>query len=152
MSKFIKNEIIINAPATEVWDALVNPAKTKVYMFGCETVSDWQEGSPLLWQMEYEGKPFVPVKGHIVELDENEYLAYTVFDPYSTIPDVPENYLTVIYELSEDDGQTILTVTQGDYDTVAEGERRYNESYNNGEGWQPILVQIKALVETPSVI
>ncbi len=151
MSKFIENEIIINASATEVWDALVNPAKTKVYMFGCETVSDWQEGSPLIWQMEYEGKPFIPVKGHIVEIEENEFLAYTVFDPTSTMPDVPENYLTVTYELSEDDGQTTLTVTQGDYDTVAEGEKRYNESYNNGLGWQPILEQIKALVETPSV-
>ena len=151
MSKFIENEIIINAPASEVWDALVNPAKTKVYMFGCETVSDWQEGSPLIWQMEYEGKPFIPVKGHIVEIEENEFLSYTVFDPASTMPDVPENYLTVTYELSEDFGLTTLTVTQGDYDTVAEGERRYTESYNNGEGWQPILEQIKVLVETPSV-
>ena len=151
MSKFIENEIIINAPASEVWDALVNPAKTKVYMFGCETVSDWKEGSTLLWQMDYEGKPFIPVKGHIEEIDENEFLAYTVFDPHSTIPDIPENYLTVTYELSEEDGQTTLTVTQGDYDTVAEGERRYTESYNNGEGWQPILEQIKVLVETPSV-
>ncbi len=151
MSKFIENEIIINASATEVWDALVNPAKTKVYMFGCETISDWQEGSELLWQMEYEGKPFIPVKGHIVEIEENEFLSYTVFDPTSTMPDVPENYLTVTYELSEDFGLTTLTVTQGDYDTVAEGERRYTESYNNGEGWQPILEQIKVLVETPSV-
>ena len=151
MSKFIENEIIINATASEVWDALVNPAKTKVYMFGCETISDWQEGSELLWQMDYEGKPFIPVKGHIVEIEENEFLAYTVFDPHSTMPDIPENYLTVTYELSEDFGLTTLTVTQGDYDTVAEGERRYNESYNNGEGWQPILEQIKVLVETPSV-
>lgn len=151
MPKFIENEIIINAPATEVWDALVNPAKTKVYMFGCEALSDWQEGSPLVWQMDYEGKPFIPVKGFIEEIEENEFLAYTVFDPTSTMPDVPENYLTVTYELSEDFGLTTLTVTQGDYDTVAEGERRYNESYNNGLGWQPILEQIKALVETPSV-
>ena len=151
MSKFINNEISINATADKVWDALVNPEKTKVYMFGCETISDWQEGSELLWQMEYEGKPFIPVKGHIVEIDPPEYLAYTVFDPHSTMPDVLENYLTVTYELSEEDGQTILSVKQGDYDTVAEGERRYTESYNNGEGWQPILVQIKALVETPSV-
>ena len=151
MPKFITNEITINAPATEVWDALVNPTKTKVYMFGCEALSDWAEGSPLVWQMDYEGKPFIPVKGTVEEIDENEFLAYTVFDPTSSMPDIPENYLTVTYELSEEDGETTLTVTQGDYDTVAEGERRYTESYNNGEGWQPILVAIKALVETPSV-
>jgi uncharacterized protein YndB with AHSA1/START domain len=150
MSKFIENSILINEQAPKVWDALVNPEKTKVYMFGCRTVSDWEEGSPLIWEMEHEGKPFVPVKGHIVELNIYEYLSYTVFDPHSTMPDVPENYLTVSYELTEiERGTTFLTVRQGDYDTVAEGERRYNEAYNGGMGWQPILQQIKTLVETP---
>ena len=68
MPKFITNEITINAPATEVWDALVNPAKTKVYMFGCEALSDWAEGSPLIWQMDYEGKPFIAVKDRISQI------------------------------------------------------------------------------------
>jgi hypothetical protein len=49
--------------------------------------------------------------------------------------------------LTENHGETMLKVSQGDYSTVAEGERRYKESYNNGEGWNPILVQIKALCE-----
>ena len=144
----VKNTITINAPAAAVWDALVNPEKTKVYMFGCETVSDWQVGGPLIWQMEYEGKPFIPVKGEIVKLYPNQLLEYTVIDPNSTtVPDVPENYLNVTYLLEETDGQTQLTVTQGDYSHVADGEKRYRETYNNGEGWNPILVQIKALVE-----
>ena len=47
-SLFVKNIININAPALKVWDALVNPEQTKKYMFGCETVSDWKPGSPLL--------------------------------------------------------------------------------------------------------
>jgi uncharacterized protein YndB with AHSA1/START domain len=144
---FIRNEITINAPAEKVWDALVNPEQTKKYMFGCETVSDWQPGSPLLWKMEHEGKEFIPVKGNVVEIRPGQFLAYTVIDPNSTIPDIPENYLTVTYELEENNGQTKLTVTQGDYSKVADGERRYKDSYNNGEGWNPILVQIKALLE-----
>jgi hypothetical protein len=41
----------------------------------------------------------------------------------------------------------MLTVTQGDYSKVAEGEKRYTEAFNNGEGWNPILVEIKKLVE-----
>jgi len=41
----IKNTIVINAPASKVWDALVNPEQTKKYMFGCETICDWQPGS-----------------------------------------------------------------------------------------------------------
>ena len=143
----IKNTITINAPASKVWDVLCKPEFTKIYMFGCETVSEWTVGSELLWSANYEGKDMVFVKGHILEISAPNKLVYSVFDPNSTMEDIPSNYLHVTYLLEEDKQSTILTVTQGDYNTVAEGERRYNESYNNGEGWNPILVQIKALAE-----
>lgn len=147
MSLFIRNSIIIEAPASKVWDALVNPEQTKKYMFGCETVSDWRIGSPLLWRGQYEGKEMVFVKGNVVNIKPERYLEYTVIDPNSTIEDIPENYLTITYELSEEKGNTLLKVTQGDYSKVADGEKRFNDSSNNGEGWNPILVQIKKLVE-----
>ena len=143
----VKNSITINAPAAKVWDALTNPEQTKKYMFGCETVSDWKVGSPLLWQANYEGKDTVFVKGSIVRIEPEKFLAYTTFDPNSAIEDIPANYLTVTYDLLLKDGQTLLTVTQGDYSKVADGERRYNETYNGGEGWNPILVEIKKLAE-----
>ncbi len=147
MEKFIRNTIAINASAEKVWDALVNPEQTKKYMFGCAAISDWKVGSPLIWKMIYEGKDFIPVKGDIVSIEPNKKLAYTVIDPNSAIEDIPENYLMVIYELKAENDQTVLTVTQGDYATVADGEKRYQESYNNGEGWNPILVEIKKVVE-----
>jgi uncharacterized protein YndB with AHSA1/START domain len=143
----ITNEIEISAPASKVWDALVNPEKTKIYMFGCETVSDWNPGSELLWRGNYEGKEMIFVKGEVVDIKPGKHLKYTTIDPNSTIDDVSENYLWVTYDLEETNGKTKLTVRQGDYATVAEGEKRYQESYNNGEGWNPILVQIKKLVE-----
>lgn len=143
----IKNTIEIAAPAIKVWDALVNPEQTKKYMFGCETVSDWKKGSELLWRGEYEGKEMIFVKGIIIDIQPGKFLAYTTIDPHSNIDDKSENYLTVTYELAEQHGKTIFTVTQGDYSNVAEGDRRYKESYNNGEGWNPILVQIKKIVE-----
>jgi hypothetical protein len=61
--------------------------------------------------------------------------------------DIPENYLTVTYDLMDEGGKTRLAVTQGDYDTVAEGERRFEEAYNGGEGWNPILAKIREQVE-----
>jgi uncharacterized protein YndB with AHSA1/START domain len=143
----VQNKIMINAPASKVWDALTNPAQTKKYMFGCETVSDWKKGSPLLWRGSYEGKEMVFVKGAIVDINPGKFLAYTTIDPNGPIADIPENYLTVTYELATENGQTALTVTQGDYSKVADGKKRYEETYNNGEGWNPILVQIKSLVE-----
>jgi uncharacterized protein YndB with AHSA1/START domain len=87
------------------------------------------------------------VKGHVVQLEPNRKLVYTVFDPNSTIPDILENYLTVTYQLEQKNGFTTLTVTQGDYNTVAEGERRYQESWNDGQGWNPILEEIKTICE-----
>ena len=143
----ITNTIEISASASKVWDVLVNPKQTKRYMFGCETVSDWKKGSELLWKAEYEGKEMIFVKGIIIDIRPEKFLVYTTIDPNSTIDDRSENYLTVTYTLTEKNGKTTFTVTQGDYAQVAEGERRYNESYNNGEGWNPILVQIKQIAE-----
>ena len=143
----VKNTITINAPIAKVWDALTNPVQTKKYMFGCEALSDWKKGSPLTWEMNYEGKPFVAVKGYIVEIEPNKKLAYTTIDPNSPIADIPQNYLTVTYLLSSEGNKTVLTVTQGDYATVADGEKRYEEAFNNGEGWNHVLVEIKKMLE-----
>lgn len=146
--KFINNTITILASTKKVWNVLTHPEETKKYMFGCETVSDWNPGSELLWRGEYEGKPMVFVKGHIVEINPEKLLIYTVIDPNSNIDDLAENYLTVTYRLTEIEGNTILEVTQGDYSKVAEGERRYQEAFNSGEGWNPILIAIKGVAET----
>lgn len=143
---FVRNDIIIDAPADVVWDTLVNPEKTKQYMYGCETVSDWKKGSELLWTMIHEGKELVAVKGVIEEIIPNELLVYTTIDPNSNIDDTSENYLKVTYRLSNKDGQTLLEVSQGDYTTVAEGDRRYKEAMEAG-GWASILTEIKKVAE-----
>ena len=143
----IQNSIAINAPASRVWDVLTNPEHTRKYMFGCEALSDWKPESPLLWRMQHEGRDFVAVKGNVLEFEPEKRLVYTVFDPNTPVADIPENYLTVAYYLESGNGQTILTVTQGDFNTVENGKKRYQEMYNNGEGWNPILRQVKALAE-----
>ena len=144
----VQNTIAIGASRSVVWDVLTNPEQTKKYMFGCETVSDWTIGSSLEWKALYEGKEMVFVKGNIIQLIPNELLVYSTIDPNSNIDDVSENYLQVTYQLEEEAGKTIFTVTQGDYNKVADGERRYQEAFNGGEGWNPILVQIKEIAET----
>jgi len=148
MSKrVVENTIRINAPIDKVWDTLTNPEQTKKYMFGCETVSDWKPGSPLLWRANYEGKETVFVKGNIVAIQPPALLTYTVFDPQADMPDIPDNHLNVYYQLTEQDGVTTLTVSQDGFEKAADGEKRYNDVYNNGDGWNPILVQIKKIAE-----
>lgn len=143
----ITNSITINASAAKIWNTLVNPGETKKYMFGCEAISDWQIGSPLLWQAKHEGVDMVFVKGNIMDIEKENYLAYTTLDPNNkSLSDVPENYLTVTYTISLDQGNTVLTITQGDYAKVGDGEKRYEETLAGG-GWEPILIAIKKLVE-----
>ena len=145
--KIVQNQITINASAEQVWDALTNPSKTQIYMFGCEAISDWKKGSPLIWKMIQEGKDLVPVKGIILEIDPPRRLKYTVIDPFAPYPDIPENYLRVTYELEEKNGETLFTVTQDGFETAADGEKRYTEINNNGDGWNPILEEIKKVAE-----
>ncbi|GAB3642236.1 SRPBCC domain-containing protein [Spirosoma arcticum] len=144
----IQNSITIDALPAVVWDALTNPEQTKQYMYGCEAVTDWNVGSPLLWRGTHEGQEMVFVKGYVVAIEPEKFLSYTTIDPNSTIDDTSENYLTVTYDLAVEQGQTVLTVTQGDYTTVAEGARRYQEAVAEG-GWASILLAIKTVIEQP---
>ncbi len=144
----IRSSVTIDAPALKVWDALVNPVQTKKYMYGCEALSDWKPGSPLIWKGIFDGVELIAVKGDIVAIEPGKYLAYTVIDPNNNdIPDLPENYLTVTYHLESINDQTTLTVTQGDYSKVAEGQKRYQHAVDGG-GWESIVAEIKRIVET----
>lgn len=147
MSLQVKNEILIHASAAHVWEVLTQPEYTKQYMFGCATESDWKEGSSLLWKMIHEGKELVPVKGIIKEINPKIKLVYTVTDPNAGWEDIPENYLNVTYTLMQHDEKTLLTVMQDGFENAAEGEKRYKDVYNNGEGWMPMLVEIKKVAE-----
>ena len=115
-----------------VWQHLTDADITPKYMYGCSLVSDWEVGSDLLWKIEDK----VQVKGEILKIEHLKELVYTVFDPNMGLPDVPENYLKVSYLLEEYNGGTKLTITQGDFSTVDEAEKRYNDA---AQGWDYAL-------------
>jgi uncharacterized protein YndB with AHSA1/START domain len=141
-----KGSVLIDASPSKVWDALTNPEQTKKYMFGCEPISDWKPGSTMLWKGVFNGQEMVAVKGNIKAIEKDKFLAYTTIDPNATYADIPENYVTVTYRLTPENGKTRLDVTQGDFAQAADGERRFNEVNSDG-GWQALLEQIKGIVE-----
>lgn len=143
----VLSSILIEAPLELVWESLVNSEYTKQYMFGCSAITDWEVGSSLLWEGEYEGKKMVFVKGNVLAIDKGKSLKYSVIDPHAAYPDIPENHLHVTYELESEGKFTRLTVIQDGFETVADGENRYKDVYNNGEGWNPILNTIKEILE-----
>jgi uncharacterized protein YndB with AHSA1/START domain len=131
--------IVINAPAARVWEALTDPAQVKQVMWGSEVVSDWKQGSPLIYRGVWEGKPFED-KGTILEIDPPRLLRTDYFSPLSGKPDVPENYAEVTYALTPEGSGTKLTVTQGNIPDEA-GKTR-------SEGnWGMVLESIKKLIE-----
>lgn len=145
--KIVTNTIAINAPASRVWKMLTDPDETAKYMFGCRATSDWKAGSALTWPGVYEEKEMVFVTGNILEIVPEKILVYSVIDPNAPYPKTPENHLKVKYELHESNGATTLIVSQYGFEGAADGEKRYTEIYNKGEGWNPILEQIRTIAE-----
>lgn len=136
----IKSEIQISAPASRVWASITEAEYTSQYMFGCAVASEFTVGSLIT----YTDATRIQVTGHVQGIEPGKMLQHTVFDPEMGLPDIPENYLFVRYEL-EDQGQaTLLKVVQGDYAVVADGQKRYEDSL---KGWPYILNAIKELLE-----
>jgi uncharacterized protein YndB with AHSA1/START domain len=134
-----KASTTIEAGAAEVWDALVDPAKIKEYMFGTNVSSDWKVGSPISWKGEWEGKAYED-KGVILQLNPPRVLQYTHFSPLAGLPDEPENYHTVTIELAENGSATNVTLSQDNNPT--EKAREHSE-----KNWGMMLEGLKKFVE-----
>jgi uncharacterized protein YndB with AHSA1/START domain len=134
-----KSSIRINLPAAKVWDALVNPAVIRQYMFGTEVVSDWTENSPIVWKGIWQDRPYED-KGIILKIEPEKMLQYTHFSPLSGAPDVPENYHTLTYELSEQGGHTNVTLSQDNNET--EEDLKHSQQM-----WDSMLAGMKKLLE-----
>jgi uncharacterized protein YndB with AHSA1/START domain len=140
---FIRKSIEIHAPADAIWRVLTDNEFIPHYMFGCVAETDWKPGSTLLWKGATDGKLYV--KGQVVALNAPRRLEYTVIDPNNpAVPDIAENYLTVIYEIREQGEASIFEIIQGDYSKVAEGQNRYKDTL---EGDDYILGKIKEVAE-----
>lgn len=129
----------IDAPVATVWDALVNPDVIRRWMAGTEVVSDWEEGSPIVWKGEWHGTTFED-KGTVLAIDEERMVRYSHFSPMTGQPDVPENYHTVTVELASDGALTVLTLFQDNNDTA---EARDHSEKN----WQMMLESLKGALE-----
>ena len=124
----------INAPTSRVWEALTNPQLIKQYLFGADVISDWKEGSPIIYKGIYEGK------GRVLKAEPENLLLITHWSPLSGSTDSPENYHKVSYELTAENGSTQLTITQ---DNNASRE----EQEQNSNFWKMVLDGMKKLIE-----
>lgn len=132
--------VTIHAPVEVVWDALVNPEKIKKYLFGTSVTSSWIEGSPITYEGEWNGKPYKD-KGVILKIVAGKELVSTYWSSMSGLADIPENYKTVSYILTQEDTATKLTITQ---DSNATQE----DKIHSEQQWAMVLTSLKELLES----
>lgn len=130
-----KAQISIHAPGDKVWDAFVNPAIIKEYMFGTTVTSDWKKGSSITWKGEMNGKAYED-KGVILEITPPEKLQYSHISQAGS----EENSHTVTVTLNEDEDHTHVTLTQDNNPT----EEAAAASQKN---WDTMLQSLKKLLE-----
>lgn len=135
-----KSQITINIPIAKLWDAFINPATIKKYMFNTEVTSDWKEGSPIFWRGIWKDKPYED-KGIILKFVPEQTLQYSHYSPLTGAPDVPESYHTVTIELSPEAGGTQVTLTQDNNST--DEERQHSQQM-----WDSMLDGLKKLLES----
>lgn len=134
-----KASVTINATSAKVWEALTNPEIIKQYMFGSEVVSDWKPGSSIIWKGVWKDKPYED-KGQILKIEPGKLLQVTHFSPLSGVPDIPENYHALTYELSGNGEQTELTLSQDN--NANEEEMKHSQMM-----WDGMLSDLKTLLE-----
>ena len=138
----VEKEVVIQAGSDWVWKALTNRETIKKYFFGTEAISDWEEGSPLVFRGEWEGKSYED-KGTILEAIPGELLKYDYWSGFSGLEDKPENYSVVTYTLEQSVDGTIVELRQKGF----AGE----EALAHAEGgWTMVLDNLKKLLETYS--
>jgi uncharacterized protein YndB with AHSA1/START domain len=130
---------LILAPASKVWEALTDPKLIQQYLFGTEVSTDWQVGSPITYKGQWQGKAYED-KGLVLENEPGKLLVSTFWSSLSGVPDLPDNYQTVRYELYPEPGGTRLTIVQ---DNNASRE----EAAHSEQNWNMVLSGIKKLLE-----
>ncbi len=134
-----KASIIINAPTSRVWDALTKPEIIKQYLFGTEVTTDWRVGSPITYEGTWEGKAYKD-KGKVLQVEPGKLLVSTFWSALSGLPDVPDSYQTVRYELSTEGDGTRLTITQDNNATQ-------EDANHSAQNWKIVLDGMKKLLE-----
>lgn len=132
-------EIDIAASPAEVWRALTDPDRIKAYFLGATVETDWHPGSAISWSGDYNGHPYRD-KGTVLEFQPERLLVVTHFSPSSGQTDVPENYHTITYRLSERAPYTHLSLTQDNNGTADEVE-------HSRSTWQSMLEGLRDVVE-----
>ncbi|MES3019211.1 MAG: SRPBCC family protein [Bacteroidota bacterium] len=136
-----ETSITIGASKDAVWKAITTPSLVKEYLMGTTVKTDWQEGSPISYEGEYEGKKYKD-KGVIKKVQVGKVFQSTYWSSMGGKEDKPENYNLVTYNLSEaGENETKVSLTQ---DNVLSEKEKEHVTGN----WKMVLKKLKEVSET----
>lgn len=135
----VKKVINIKTPASKVWDALTNPNLIGQWLYGTNAISEWKVGSPIVFTGTWQGTEYKD-KGTILKIVPGKVLQYDYWSSFSGLPDNPENYSVITFELVPNDKYTELRLTQTNF----ADEKMCEDSDKN---WNATLDSMKKLIE-----
>jgi uncharacterized protein YndB with AHSA1/START domain len=119
MATAIKKNVLINAPASIVWETLTNPVLMTKWMgepeMKIEVITDWELGSPMIIKGFHHVK--FENKGKVLQFEPLKILQYSHLSSLSHLPESPENYAIITFSLVPEHEKTSLTVSVENFPT-----------------------------------
>jgi uncharacterized protein YndB with AHSA1/START domain len=138
--KTLKRSLILNAPASRVWEIVSDPEQIKTWAsafgHGTHADSDWKVGSEVVWK-DMGGN--VGAKGIITKMDPEKELRVDFFDDVKMADPEQLGEYSEIYSITSNEDSTTLEVSAGPLE----------EKYYNGfiSMWDRAMENIKKLAE-----
>lgn len=131
--------ITIAAPIEKVWKTITDATLVKQWQYGSDLVTTWEVGSEIRFTTAWQDKVFEQW-GTVLEVRTNQLVKYSLFAPRPGIEDKAENYFTMSYVLTSENGQTKLEILQEDNRPNAVQEEPQGEE-------NPVLQSLKQIAE-----
>ena len=137
----VVGNIVINTHVKNVWSTMTEPSYIAQYLYGAETITNWKEGSDIVFQGEYQGQTYKD-KGIVVTNIPNKQLSYRYWSGFSGLADELDNYCLIDLTLeSIDDQRTMFQWKQKGFSSIANKE-------HSEQGMEALLSQIKTIAES----
>jgi hypothetical protein len=98
-----------------------------------------------LFRAEWQGQVFEQW-GTVLDYCPMEHLRYSLFAPRPGLTDLPENYFEMVYALQEQNGGTLVTITQNDPRPGAGGAGE--SGAETAEAENTVLQALKSVAES----
>ena len=146
VSKTVHKTIDIDAPPSSVWHTLTTPQIMRQWLSENGTVTittDWSIGSPFIWSVIWSGIAHND-KGVVVRFEPEIILQYSNWSEISHLPDKPEYYSILGFELTPDSTRTLpyTTLSFTHSNLVTEAIYKHSNFY-----WNATLNKIKKITE-----